>query len=618
MFTRAFGAFSQVAAALEGASDVDELLHVVARQVSDLVGVERCSIAMRDERAGLFRGRVGHSRDENLDAYVRRAICGMPADGMTLELLRTKQPVIVASAHDDPRIIKSTVRFWRIRSMMAVPMIHEDEVIGVIYLDDGDRAHVFTDGDAEIAAVFGHLAAVAVMQAEQTVELRSRIEAAQRQLKALRRAAAVDERLSDLVLAGRSLPELVETLSEVLGKPCAVYDARDARLAAAAPPGTHDGIVPRLLEPPCLDQPAVREALAEADPTSRAFVVGPLPAAGVLHRYLVAPVLVGGECWGRLVVMEHKSRFSGGDMLTLRRAATLVALQMSTEHKAVEADWNAGSSLAAELLADCCDLEVVQRRAERLGVSLDTPHVVALVAPRLNGARGTADFRAVADAFGIVAPHLRVLATTVDGGVAVLVEAPQGVEDDAFVTSVKRVLARVCDELAPAAELVAGVSTMRSSPAEYAAAHAEARQVVNCVKRFAPVGAPGIFSAADLGAGLVFLATSEPELVRSFAESTFGALVRDASKADLLTTLCSFFESMASIRRCALRLAVHENTIRYRLARVEELTGLAVTHDPDAQLRARLSLLVLMLQGRLPAVRQPRIVTAPPLVHAVS
>ena len=49
---------------------------------------------------------------------------------------------------------------------------------------------------------------------------------------------------------------------------------------------------------------------------------------------------------------------------------------------------------------------------------------------------------------------------------------------------------------------------------------------------------------------------------------------------------------------------MHENTIRYRLSRIEELTGLAVTHDPDAQLRARLSLLVLLLQGRLPAAVQ--------------
>ena len=71
----------------------------------------------------------------------------------------------------------------------------------------------------------------------------------------------------------------------------------------------------------------------------------------------------------------------------------------------------------------------------------------------------------------------------------------------------------------------------------------------------------------------------------SFAEKTLGELVGDASKADLLTTLCSFFENMGSIRRSADCLAVHENTIRYRLTRIEELTGLAVMHDPDAQLR---------------------------------
>jgi hypothetical protein len=33
---------------------------------------------------------------------------------------------------------------------------------------------------------------------------------------------------------------------------------------------------------------------------------------------------------------------------------------------------------------------------------------------------------------------------------------------------------------------------------------------------------------------------------------------------------------------------------------VEQLTGLAVTHDPDAQLQAHMALLVLVLQGRVP------------------
>ena len=98
----------------------------------------------------------------------------------------------------------------------------------------------------------------------------------------------------------------------------------------------------------------------------------------------------------------------------------------------------------------------------------------------------------------------------------------------------------------------------------------------------------------------------------SFAEETVGELVREHSKADLLTTLCSFFENMGSIRGSAAALDVHENTIRYRLSRIEELTGLAVMHDPDAQLRARLSLLVLLLQGRLPSGMRRRSPPASP------
>jgi sugar diacid utilization regulator len=109
-----------------------------------------------------------------------------------------------------------------------------------------------------------------------------------------------------------------------------------------------------------------------------------------------------------------------------------------------------------------------------------------------------------------------------------------------------------------------------------------------------------VFSAGDLGAGRVFLATSDRELVVSHAEATLGVLVGDPAKADLLATLCSFFDNKASTRRVAERLGVHENTIRYRLSRVEQLTGLAVTHDPDAQLQAHMALLVLELQGRVP------------------
>lgn len=598
---RALTAFSHVAAAAGGgAAEIEDLLHVVAAEVSALVGVERCSIHLRDEPAGVFRGRVAQAGDVCLDHKIKRSLAGIPADGITLEMLETRRPVIIANAAQDPRTVKSTVRFWKIRSVMAVPMTHGDEVVGVIFLDDVDRTHRFSEEDAEVASIFGTLAAAVVVHAQQRADLRGRLDAAQRQLRSLRRSAAVDERLSDLVLEGRTLQDLLQGLADLLGKPCAVFDTGGGRVAAAQPSDSDaDGVAPRLLASEFAQRPQVRQAL-EANEGSRAFLVGPLPAAGVLHRHVVAPVLLGDELWGRLVVMEHKRRFTGGDMLTLRRAATMIALQVSTERKAVEADWNAGASLAAELLGGCSDLALVRRRADRLGVRLDAPRLVMLVGSRHGDPADVPDFRAVTAAFRRHAPELTVHVTPVADAVAALVELPADAAPERYVLAARETLAGVLRMLRPSGRLVAGISAVHADREGYRAAYQEARQVVDCIRRFSPAGGPAMFTADELGAGRVFLATSDGRLLAEFAEDTFGSLVDDPSKADLLTTLCSFFDNMASIRRSAACLALHENTIRYRLSRIEELTGLAVTHDPDAQLRARLSLLVLLLQGRLP------------------
>lgn len=59
------------------------------------------------------------------------------------------------------------------------------------------------------------------------------------------------------------------------------------------------------------------------------------------------------------------------------------------------------------------------------------------------------------------------------------------------------------------------------------------------------------------------------------------------------------FACAGSVRQTAHALDVHENTVRYRLARMEKLTGLDIANDSDTQLRMQLALAVLRLQGRL-------------------
>jgi DNA-binding PucR family transcriptional regulator len=55
------------------------------------------------------------------------------------------------------------------------------------------------------------------------------------------------------------------------------------------------------------------------------------------------------------------------------------------------------------------------------------------------------------------------------------------------------------------------------------------------------------------------------------------------------------------VRRSAQALDVHENTIRYRLSRIQELTGLDVASSSDDQLTAQTALLILRIEGRLPS-----------------
>ena len=74
---------------------------------------------------------------------------------------------------------------------------------------------------------------------------------------------------------------------------------------------------------------------------------------------------------------------------------------------------------------------------------------------------------------------------------------------------------------------------------------------------------------------------------------------------ELLSTVRVFFDRGRSVRNSAKFLCVHENTIRYRLGRVLDLTGLDLAADADAQLTAQVALLILRIQGRLPALTLP-------------
>jgi sugar diacid utilization regulator len=295
--------------------------------------------------------------------------------------------------------------------------------------------------------------------------------------------------------------------------------------------------------------------------------------------------------------MEYGGRFGPLDTHVVRRAAMTIALELEAERRVAVASGDALAALGADLLRGDRDEPSLERRARHIGVDLTVPRVVCLVAP--DDPEGEAP--AVADVVAALGDAGEpALTAAVDDGVVALLDVAAG-------SSALDAMARLRDRVEAALPrvgdgLVVALSTRCAGPADYPRAHREAREVLRVLRTFGAHRAAPVLSADDLGPCRLLLSASQRADADRFARDALGALLDgDEGIRDLLVTLRAFFDAGRSVRRSALALDVHENTIRYRLTRIEELTGLAVGSDSDDQLSAHLALLVLRLQGEVPA-----------------
>jgi sugar diacid utilization regulator len=598
-------ALSEIAGAVDGEVDQHDLLRMIARHICVLTGVERCSVYLREPNSGLFRGRTGYGSpdlrtQDEADLRIQQLVCGVEADRFTQEIVATRRPVVVADTTNDPRPVRSAMRTWGVRSMLGVPMITHGEVIGIIYLDDGDTMHRFVQPESEIAAAFAELAAVIIVQAQMAAGARRDLRTLAYQNDLLERAASLDDQLTELVINGATLAEIAAATADLTGKPVDVYDRDGYHIAGSMPKWMADTSVPRVLEPKLRSHPTLKAAL-DALEERRGGVIGPLPDAGVHHRFIVSPIATRDEVWGTLVVMESGSRFGAMDMHIARRAATNVALALASERRSARAEWNVQASLAAELIRGASDVTTLTRRAEYLGIDLDAPHVVCLIASEGEPLASLPDLTRLALALQSADrhAHARALAACVPEGTLLIFGIDPDVPRLDSVHAASRMLEATLGELCPDASIIAALSPVCLSVADYPDGYAQARQVMDCVRALAPPSGHVVLAADDLGIGRLMLSSTNRAQADRFVEDTLGPLLDPDNQLlrDLLETVRVFLAEQRSVRRAASALNVHENTVRYRLARVEGLTGLAVATDTDSQLTAQMALLILRLRG---------------------
>ena len=590
-------AFRQVAGAISDETDPDDLLHLIAAKICSLLSIRRCSVYLKDPKTELFHGQVAET-GRKVDAAIKRLTAGVESDGFTREILARKEPVLIRNAKSDPRPVRSTMREWDVESMLGVPMVHNHDVIGLLFLDNADEPHEYTESEQEMAFTFANLAAIAVSQSQRTAHLASSFKTVARQNKLLRKSSAIEDRLTNLVLDGAGMGEIASTVSSLTAKPCAIYDNKFNRLAMETPEG--ESVPAQVFDDDRRGRPAVAKVISGLE-AKQPSVIGPIPSASLPYRYLVTPVTLHDDNWGYVVITAQTSQFSAMDTIVARRASTIIALELTAEQRAADAEVHARGALARDLIFGTDGDMSMNKRANFHGMDLDRPHVVALITRAATGRRRPPSARKFALALRDQKPELQSCVSSVKDGVAAVVELPQGIANRQMVASAKERLIKAAEESGSGGVSIA-ISTVCRGVDSFSGGYDEARQVSKCATELADGESP-VLAADDLGAGRLLLAAPNGEETRRFADDTLGPLVdeNDPAMVTLLITMSAFYTHSRSIRQSAASLEVHENTIRYRLGRIEEITGLDLVSNSDDQLAGQMALLILRLQGRIPA-----------------
>jgi sugar diacid utilization regulator len=325
-------------------------------------------------------------------------------------------------------------------------------------------------------------------------------------------------------------------------------------------------------------------------------VLAAAPHAGLPYRQFVCPLIVDERPVGHVAVIELGSAIRPLDVKVAEQGATLLALLVLTERRQMEAEGQAREDFLSDLLHGARDAAVLNRRAPLFGVDLQAPHLVVRFALDPDPGLAASARRALVAASLAEALGEAPLIVSVPGADVLLTPLPEGPEGEAL-RRVRDAVARTIDELRGQVHIRgAAVSKILRLVDEYPNAHRELRAMLEAVGAVAGEE-PRVVLATELGVMRLVIAGSAADS-RQYAEELLGPLLHyDAeTHSELLPTLRRFLECGAQVRATARALAVHENTVRYRLARIAEVSSID-PNDIGSLLNARFALQILDLQG---------------------
>jgi len=153
----------ELARAVGSELDLEKLLPKILDKAFELVGADRGAILLKDEKGEMIP-RYVKTRSARADSNI------VLSRTVLAEVTNNRAAVLSSDATMDSRF--SGIIMQGIRSTMTVPLLHGEELLGIMHLDSLFTSNAFTEKDLQICTGMAAQAAVAI----QNARLASRIE----------------------------------------------------------------------------------------------------------------------------------------------------------------------------------------------------------------------------------------------------------------------------------------------------------------------------------------------------------------------------------------------------------------------------------------------------------
>lgn len=413
----------------------------------------------------------------------------------------------------------------------------------------------------------------------------------------------VQERFTSLALQCEGLDKIAATLAELVGNPVGVFDNHGKCLE------TTDPSIDQFKEATTFYE---RELLSEKANSYRhqaelsALSDDPVPQ-------VVVPIRALGQIRGHLTVTEMNRPLLDMDFICLEQATTVVTLEMVKRFAVKEVEQKFSNDIIEHLISGEGEVNNIRERASLLGWDINHPFIVVLFnLKHLDACLADKKIKQDKIAFQGIKGEIQSLISNVmkfrtrdfmlgHKGDSIIVLWPVSGSIEKTMQEIKKAGQEIQNQAKKRLKKVTlsiGIGDAATEIQEIPRSYKEAQDALLFGEMLE--GENMISGFQELGVYRILCKFGERNDLEEFIPRSLKKLSEhdQQNQGDLLKSLEVFLGCNGNASKAAKELFIHYKTLRYRLERIKEITGLDL-EDNKNRLELELGLKIMHLLGQL-------------------